>query len=137
MNTRLVAAFRGHAQCRRGAAAVQWCLAGLDRDNGLPLEVLLSGAAAMQLPEQLAVAELHVRDETGNASWELRSNGHVIPVTARAVQVHRGAAAAFARTLPRFEAPWRVRAGWPLLLNLLRVPGMPGLLRRLRSRSAR
>ena len=67
MNTRLVAAFRGHAQCRRADAAVQWCLAGLDRDNGLPLEVLLSGADAMHLPEQLAAAELHVRDETGKA----------------------------------------------------------------------
>jgi len=136
MNERLVAAFRGHARCRRESGAVQWSLVGIDRDDGAPLEVLLSGAAALQLPAELAAAELHVSDEAGNARWELRSAGRVIPVGARAVQVHRGAAAACASALPGFRASWTARAGWPLLLNLLRVPGMAQLLRRLRARGA-
>ena len=134
MNERLVAAFRGHARCRRESGAVQWSLSGLDRDDGVPLEVLLSGAAALQLPAELAAAELHVRDESGNASWELRSAGRVIPTGARAAQVHRSAAAACARAVPGLRASWAVRAGWLLLLNLLRVPGMAQLLRRLRNR---
>ena len=137
MIERLVAAFRGHARCRRESGAVQWSLIGLDRDDGAPLEVLLSGAAALQLPAELAAAELHVRDEAGNASWELRSAGRVIPTGARSAQVHRGAAVAWARALPGYRASWAVRSGWLLLLNLLRVPGMAQLLRRLRARDER
>ena len=134
MSERLVAAFRGNAQCRRETGAVQWCLGGLDRDSGLPLEVLLSGAAALRLPARLHAAELYVRDEAARESWELRGNGDVYPLAVRAVQVHRGAALAFAHSLPQVAVPWRVRAGWWLLLNLLRVPGMARLLRNLRDR---
>ena len=135
MNTRLVAAFRGNAHCRRESGAVQWCITGLDRDSGTALEVLLSGASGLQLPPELLGAELHVSDESANASWELRGNGTAFPLVVRAVQVHRGAAAAFAAALPRISAPWTTRAGWWLLLNLLRVPGMAHVLRRLRARS--
>ena len=117
MNERLVAAFRGHARCRRESGAVQWSLVGIDRDDGAPLEVLLSGAAALQLPAELAAAELHVSDEAGNARWELRSAGRVIPVGARAVQVHRGAAAACASALPGFRASWTVRASLSTFLT--------------------
>ncbi len=57
------------------SGAVQWCLSGLDRDSGAALEVLLSGAARLQLPAELAAAELHVSGEAGTTSWELRGNG--------------------------------------------------------------
>ena len=134
MNTRLVAAFRGSAQSRRETGAVQWRLSGLDRDSGEMLEVLLSGAAALQLPVELAGAELHVRDEFTNATWELRSSGQSLPLAVRAVQVHRGAAALFERALAHTVAPWSVRAGWVLLLNALRVPGMGRLLQKVRGR---
>ena len=63
MNTRLVAAFRGNAQCRRESGAVQWCISGVDRDSGAALEVLLSGGSGSALPAELTAAELHVRDE--------------------------------------------------------------------------
>jgi hypothetical protein len=132
MSTRLVAAFRGNAQCRPETGGIQWCVSGLDRDSGTVLEVLLSGAAGMQLPGELAGAELRVREESANESWEFRANGRVYPLVVRSVQVHRGAAAAFAAALPRIEAPWTTRAGWWLLLKLLRLPGMARLLRRLR-----
>jgi hypothetical protein len=136
MSAQRVAAFRGHAQCRRESGAIQWSLIGVDRDSGLPLEVLLSGAEALQLPAQLAGAELYVDEEAGVARWELHSAGRVIPTGARAAQVHHGAAAAFAGALPRFDALLRVRAGWWLLLNLLRLPGMARLLGWLRSRGS-
>jgi hypothetical protein len=136
MSARRVAAFRGHAQCQRGSGAIQWSLVGVDRDSGAPLEVLLSGAEALQLPAQLAGAELYVDEEAGTARWELRSADRVLPTGARAVQVHRGVGAAFALALPRFAAPLPLRAGWWLLLNLLRLPGAARLLGWLRSRSA-
>jgi hypothetical protein len=138
MSARLVAAFRGPAHCRREAGAVQWSLAGEDRESGARLEVLLCGTAGLQLPEQLAAPELYESGgDAGDTRWELRSAGSLIPTGARAAQVHRDASAAFARVLPRFDAPWRVRAGWTLLLNLLRLPGAARLLRRLRARGAR
>lgn len=140
MSTRLVAAFRGHAQCRREPGAVQWCLRGIDREGGMPLEVLISGAPALQLPAQLASAELHEIAADGAADGamrhELRSAGRVIAIDARAVQVHRDVAAAFDEVLPRFGVPWSARLGWLLLLNLLRVPGAARLLGRLRARDA-
>jgi hypothetical protein len=134
MNTRRVAAFRGNAQCRRESGAVQWCIKGLERDSATALEVLLSGAAALQLPAELVDAELHVRDESENASWELHAEGTVYPLAVRAVQVHRTPAAAFAGALPRISAPWMTRVGWWLLLNLLRLPGVARLLGRRRAR---
>ena len=127
-----MAAFRGEAQCHREGGAVQWRLSGLDRNGEDRLEVLLRGTEDPQLPAQLPAAELYVRDEGTAPAWELRSGERVLPLAARAVQVHRGAAAAFARALPPVVAPWSVRAGWVLLLNALRVPGMVGLLQRLR-----
>ena len=136
MSERLIAAFRGSAHCRREAGAVQWCIVGLDRDNGAPLEVLLSGAAALQLPAQLNAAELCLRGESASAAWALRAGSESIPLAVRAVQVHRNAAAAFAGVLPRITAPWPVRAGWVLLLNLLHLPGMLWLLRAGRGRGA-
>ena len=135
MSTRLVAAFRGNAQCQRERGAVQWCIKGLDRDSGLPLEVLLSGAAALRLPPQLLAAELYVRDESTNASWELRGSGVVYSLAVRAAQVHRGVGVSFAGSLPKISASWSTRAGWWLLLNLLRLPGIARLLRALRARS--
>ena len=132
MNAKLVAAFRGEAQCGREAGAVQWRLSGADRDGEGKLEVLLCGVAGPELPSRLSEAELYVQGEPGDQAWELRSGGGVLAFKARAVQVHRGAAAAFARALPRVTAPWSVRAGWVLLLDALRVPGMVRLLQKLR-----
>jgi len=130
---RLVAAFRDAARCQREAGAVQWRLCGLDRDGEGTLEVLLCGAANLQLPAQLPAAELYVRDEPDAPAWELRSGEGVLPLAAHAVQVHRDVAAALARALPPIIAPWKVRAGWVLLLNALCVPGVAVLLQRLRS----
>ena len=137
MNERLVVAFRGDAQCQRGVGPIQWTLTGVDRDSGVPLEVMLCGTAGLQLPAQLPAAELHESREGAITSWELRSEGRMIPTGARAVQAHRDATAAFASVLPRFDVPWRVRVGWLLLLNLLRLPGAPRLLQWLREWRAR
>lgn len=132
MSERLAAAFRGAVHCRREAGAVQWCLAGFDRDSGAAQEVLLSGTAALQLPPQFLDAEIYANAGAAGSGWELRSAGRTLPLAVRAVQVHRRADAAFAVALPRVVAPWQVRVGWVLLLQLLRVPGMARLVQRLR-----
>jgi len=134
MSERLVAAFEGDADCRRESGAVQWRIAGRERGTGTPLEVLLSGAAQLQLPGCLRDAELHRDDASTPPGWALRGAGFALPLAVRAVQVHRHPDAPFRRALPPFAVPWRMRAGWFLLLNLLRVPGMGRLLGRLRSR---
>jgi hypothetical protein len=137
VSTRLVAAFRGAAQCRRRAGPIHWVLAGVDREGGSALEVMVCGAPALALPAELPDAELHEDAAGESTSWVLRSEGRVIPTGARAVQVHRDAAAAFASVLPRFGVPWTVRLGWLMLLTLLRLPGAARLLGWLRSRGAR
>ena len=134
MSERVVAAFGGEADCRRESGAVQWRIAGSERDTGTPLEVLLSGAARLQLPGRFRDAELRRNDASVLPGWELRGAGFALPLAVRAVQVHRHPQAPFRRALPPFAVPWRMRAGWFLLLNLLRVPGMGRVLRRLRSR---
>jgi len=134
VSARLVAAFGGEADCRRESGAVQWRIAGSERDSGLPLELLLSGAALLQLPGRLRDAQLHRDEESLPPRWELRAAGFVLPLAVRAVQVHRYPEAPFRRALPPFAVPWATRAGWFLLLNLLRVPGVARLLGRLRSR---
>jgi hypothetical protein len=134
MSARCVAAFGGAADCRREAGAVQWRIAGSERDGGAPLEVLLSGAAQLQLPGQLRDAEFYRDDESWPPRWELRSAGLAMSLAVRALQVHRRIDAPFRRALPPLAVPWSARAGWFLLLNLLRLPGMARLLSRLRSR---
>lgn len=141
MSTRLVAAFRVDARSASEAGALRWRLSGVDRDGAvgdgaIALDVLLNGARDLQLPERLPACELHVSDEFDQPMWELRSAGNVRRFAARSVQVHRGASAAFARALPTVTAPWSVRAGWALLLDALRVPGVASLLRRLRGGKA-
>ena len=131
-----MAAFRGEVQVRREAGAVQWRLRGVDRDGGGALELLFAGAARIEWPARLADAELYAHGEPGAVQWELSSAAGVQPIVARAVQVHRGAAAAFERALPRIVAPFSVRAGWMLLLEALRVPGMLRLLQRARGGGA-
>jgi hypothetical protein len=135
MSTRLVAAFNGDVRCVRASVATQWRLSGADRDGAGALDVMLCGVPDLQLPELLSAVELHVSGEPEQPIWELRGNGNVRVLAARSVQVHRGAGAPFARALPAVTAPWTVRAGWALLLNALRVPGVASLLRRLRDGS--
>jgi hypothetical protein len=135
MSTRRVAAFSGEVQCVREIGAVRWRLSGADRDGAGALDVMLCGVPDLQLPDRLPAAELHVSGELETPRWELRNAGAVQRFCARSVQVHRGASASFARALPAVTAPWSVRAGWALLLGVLRVPGTVGLLRRLRGGS--
>jgi hypothetical protein len=123
-----VAAFSGEVRCVRGTGAVRWRLSGADRDGPGALDVMLCGVPNLQLPDRLHAPELHVSDESANPVWELRSADPVQRFAARSVQVHRGADGA----LPVVTAPWTVRAGWALLLNALRLPGVVSLLRRLR-----
>ena len=132
MSERLIAAFRGQARCRREAGAVQWCIDGTDRDTGLALEVLLSGAMALQLPALLSDATLYVLDESASPWWELRGAGQSQALAVRAVQVHRDAACAFYGALPQQVAPATARLGWIALLNVLRLPGLAQVLHRLR-----
>ena len=131
MSERLVAAFRGLAICRREVGAVAWSIRGTDRESGDRLEVLLCGAVETPLPAQSQDAAIYFIDASSPPHWEWRSSTLVLPLIARAVQIHRDASANFFRVLPKQVAPMSAKWGWVVLLNLLRAPGAVRWLRRL------
>jgi hypothetical protein len=133
MSERLVAAFAGAVQVRREAGAIAWSLNGLERGvAGQALEVLICGAGLPELPATLV--DVEIRELTGPAGHTLQivTSLKRTALPARAVQVHRPAAMAFFGAVPALRATLATRAAWALLLNLLRIPGVPRLLRALR-----
>ena len=125
-------AFTGIARCSRGRGAGQLRISGTRRSDGVPVVVYVNGTPGVQLPEQLPEAEIHAPTSAADPCWHVQGGGNLHALPARSLQVHRAAAPAFWSSLPAVTAPWRKRAGWVVLLNLLRVPGMIGLLRMIK-----
>jgi hypothetical protein len=132
VNERIIATFIGPVQCRRQHGASRWRIAGVDRIGGAPLDVFLSGGTLPALPAQLADAEVLELGDSPARRWQLRAVGLLLDLPVRTMQVHRGTAGRFERSIPGQPASALVRSGWLLLLNLLRLPGMLRLLRMLR-----
>jgi len=122
---------KGAVSCERTRGAVNLLL----RARGV--EVLFNGAETSALPDTLHDVGVTQVAPTMDAdrcfridSAELRTQ-----LRARGVQIHRDAAAAMFAALPTTTVPLRVRAGWTLLLCVLRVPGVGGLIVRRRGDS--
>jgi hypothetical protein len=64
----------------------------------------------------------------------LQSGAQCFELSGRALHVQRPAGEAFYKAVPGAPLTLRARAGWALLLNVLRLPGMARLLQILRSR---
>jgi hypothetical protein len=129
----VLAAFVGPVRCERQPAGAQLRLRGNARDDGAPLTVCFSGAAAIDLPHVLS--ELSVLSPPpGSRLWGLQAGTFRAHIAARGVQVTRDVTAAVFAAVP--PAPPRVARTlfWFLLLNLLRIPGTAGVLQRLRGR---
>ena len=126
--------FTGRVDCRRrGAHALM--LSG--REGAVPLVVHLGAVRAADiegLPGELENVRLVERPAhaEGQRSLELQSGSFSRLLQVRGLQVHRDAARAFFAAVPPVPVPALRRAGWSALLLLLRVPGMAGLLKRLR-----
>jgi hypothetical protein len=135
MNQRILATFRGPVDCLHSAGAVNLVLRGKERDSGVPLELLFSGASLARTGNSLRDIEvLELIDERAHHFWQIRTPDANFEILARAVQIHRGAARAFAHAVPPPRVPLQVRWGWTALLWALRVPGAAGLAMRWRAR---
>jgi hypothetical protein len=133
---RIIADFEGAVASAPASPAINCKLSGVDRALKVPLEVHFSGARSpsgipgAQRLENVRVSELSGGDEP---VWLVEAASINYRLHARAVQVHRMGAAAFYAALPGERLRLGTRAGWALLLNVLRIPGAARLIGWLRS----
>ena len=133
--------FQGLVRAERRAGGALLALHGIERGSGLPLSVSFSGVHSLELPAVLRDVAIRQAASTGvepARRWHLHSATGDTPacdaaIEARAIHVQRDVSAAFAAAVPPSRASVTSRAGWMLLLNLVRVPGALRLLQRLRS----
>ena len=114
----------GAVRCERTQGAVNLLLAARD------IEVLFSGAEAVELPDTLHQVRVTQVVPTAGTDPCFRidsTQGHT-QLRARSVQIHRDAAAAMFAAVPPTAAPLHVRAGWTVLLTVLRLPGIGRLI---------
>jgi hypothetical protein len=116
-------------RCERTVGKTLWRIAGVERDGG-PVEILFS-QAALQLPAQLDAVSLQEQRSASASVWSLRSAGPAPALTLQRVHIHHDVSGAFMGALTLPTASGLARCGWYLLLNLLRVPGMAGLLEKI------
>lgn len=122
----LLAEYAGEVRCERSGAQLHF--SGSERGRGLPLRVVFAGGVAGDLPQRLQ----DVRIRSHASGWQLLAGSASYPVTARSVQLLRDVSLPAALALPGARAGWRGRAAWALLLNVLRIPGAAGILKRSR-----
>jgi hypothetical protein len=135
--------FQGSVRADRRAGGALLVLHGIERGSALPLTVSFSGLQSLEVPADLRDVAVMEAGNAGAASsarrWHLHSAAGDTPahdtiIEARAMHVQRDVAAAFAAAVPPCRASAASRAGWTVLLNLVRIPGALRLLQRLRSR---
>jgi hypothetical protein len=71
-------------------------------------------------------------DGPGPRRYLIRAQELEFELEAASLQLHRDAGREFFAAVPPPMVPWRLRFGWTLLLRALRLPGVGGLLSRLR-----
>lgn len=118
----------GEVRCERAHGAVNLLLRARN------VEVLFSGAQAVELPDTLHDVCVMQLASTDGADRCFRIDSPQVhtPLRARSVQIHRDASAAMFAAVPPTAVPLHVRAGWALLLSVLRLPGIGRLILRRR-----
>ena len=129
MSAPQLVAFAGPATLRSGGRQLH--IAGIERGAPQALQVTIGGCESPELPMQLD--DLVIRS-AAPGHWQLSSGAQSFEVSGRALHVQRPAGAAFYQAVPGAPLTPSARAGWALLLNVLRLPGMARLLQILRSR---
>lgn len=129
----VLAAFAGSVRCERQPAGAQLRLRGTARDDGAPLIVCFSGAASADLPHVLSDLTV-LAPPAGSRLWSLQAGSFRAHIAARGVQVLRDVTAPVFAAVPPVPPARAQTLLWFLLLNLLRIPGLAGLLQRLRGR---
>jgi hypothetical protein len=136
---RLRGTVRGGADSRTGvgAGAAEVAFSGISFADGSPAQLppMLQQVSVLELPGTVAPAPAPVPPQPAPAprrSLRIESSAGRFALQARGVQVHRDAAREFFGALPPARVPRSLRAGWALLLTVLRVPGAARLLAKLR-----
>lgn len=125
-----MATFEGEVTCQGGNGAINLTLRGQTGPAGhsSDLQVLFCGAT-VSLPQTMR--DVRVAELDGLSTprrYRIESHDMSIELHARSMQAHRGAAAQLFGAVPAARVPWRIRAGWTLLLSLLRLPGVGPLI---------
>jgi hypothetical protein len=124
--------FEGDVQCGPCNAVINLWLRGRVRtpSGASDVDLFFSGASVLTLPPLLhetRVLELDT-DPGGLHRYRIESRELNVDLQARSLQLHRAAGAQLFGAVPPTRVPWHVRAGWALLLSLLRLPGVGHLL---------
>ncbi len=126
----------GAVACTPGAGAVSLVLTGRQGDAEVAAHLASVDAESLAgLPSvlhEVRLYELSHPEGSGARRFELHARELQRELRARSLQLHRDAGREFFRAVPPVHVPLVRRAGWSLLLWLLRMPGFVGLLRRLR-----
>jgi hypothetical protein len=125
-------AFEGDVKCARGNGAINLWLRGPVRTpSGISdADVFFCGASVSALPpllHEVRVFELDAEPD-GLQRHRIESRELNVELQSRSLQRHRAAGAELFGAVPSAKVPWHVRAGWGLLLSLLRLPGVGHLL---------
>jgi hypothetical protein len=128
--------FAGAVACTPGVGAVSLVLAGREGDAEVKAHLASVDAGSLAgwppVLHEVRLYELSDSDPGGARRYELHARELQRELRARSLQLHREAGREFFRAVPPVHVPLVRRAGWSLLLWLLRMPGFVGLLRRLR-----
>jgi hypothetical protein len=132
MSTQRVAALAGAAHLQTGSRQLR--IAGIEQGVARPVHITIGGCEATDLPAALNDLVISSVTNTTPGRWQLQAGTRSIEVSGRSVHVQRPVGDPFYRAVPGAPLTWQARAGWALLLNVLRVPGMARLFQWLRSR---
>jgi hypothetical protein len=128
---RELVAFEGSVECRLEQGAINLALRGRER-TGAVVEALFAGASASGglavLPRELHEVRLFERP------LQLKSRELQLDLTCRSLQLHRDVGRPFFKAVPPLSVPFARRAGWTVLLSVLRIPGAARLLMALRGK---
>jgi hypothetical protein len=133
--------FEGPVEGRyEGGEAVNLVLRG--RAGAMPAEVLFAAADAAAIDalpatlHEVRLVDLAPDAPDGTARLiRLEARETQLDIAARSLQLHRDAAREFFGAVPPPRLPFGRRLGWTALLWLLNLPGVGGLLVRLRGRA--
>jgi hypothetical protein len=132
MSVLRVVAFTGPVQV--AARTRQLRLDGVERDVGRALTVVFGDCEPGNLPAVLLDVIITTDTALVPGRWQLRAGADHTEIVGRSIHVHRPAADHFYLAVPGAPLTLKARAGWALLLEVLRVPGMTRVLQFLRSR---
>jgi hypothetical protein len=125
-------ALDGEVACGRGSGVVNLWLRGRMRSEARvdDVDVYFAGASVAALPALLHDVRI-IELEPGasqTSRYRIESPEMRVELECRSMQLHRRAGEQLFSAVPAVAVPWQMRAGWTLLLSVLRLPGVGALV---------